>query len=516
MHSFLHKTWFVLLNRFCDKRCFNRASSSLFFSFKFVLKIFWQIVLIIFFYVYGSLSYAANEIPLTLEEAILLSVRDNPNVQSSRLSYVSDKFNYYVQQWQFKPHYSLQASVGFNRARASGNPYINSQNNNLQPAVSWLSPIGTQVSLAATNNRNGHYNPGLSFQVSQPLLRGFGRAIVETALNNACDSLYIARLNIEGVLRTTVTNVVNAYLDIVTAQKTITIDEDALKRAELSVVQTKLFIKAGRKAGNELITVQANVAGAKTQLENDKNNLRQTRYALLTAMGIDPNSPIEFSPLNIPKLIAKYHLPSLDSVKKLILENDIQYQTDQRTLYGSTTRSLLTAEDNTRWQLNFNVNAITGNGAGGGFNSGFNSLVNGQNLSQSVGLTLQIPIDDQIAKQSVANAKIALQRAKLALLQEKWSKETSAINGWNLVISAKRALRYAEDAEKLQEKTYHISNQKYLHGLIDSLEWQSAQVQLIQSQQTLLNAQISYLKALVNLDLLIGNTLRTWQVRVRV
>ncbi len=103
-----------------------------------------------------------------------------------------------------------------------------------------------------------------------------------------------------------------------------------------------------------------------------------------------------------------------------------------------------------------------------------------------LGLTLQIPIDDQVAKQAVLNAKIALQQAELALKQEKWDIETNAINGWNNVVSAERALHFAENAEKLQTKTYNISYQKYIHGLIDSLELQSAQLQLIQAQQTVI------------------------------
>jgi outer membrane protein TolC len=82
-------------------------------------------------------------------------------------------------------------------------------------------------------------------------------------------------------------------------------------------------------------------------------------------------------------------------------------------------------------------------------------------------------------------------------------------------LSAKRALRFALDAEKLQDKTYQISFQKYLHGLIDSLELQSAMLQLTQAKQTSLSTQINYIKTLVNLDLLIGHTLKTWDVKVR-
>lgn len=442
----------------------------------------------------STFVFAEENKPLTLslDEAILLAVRSNPNVQSSKLSYVSQKFNTYVQQWQFYPHYSFQASTVQELQGANSH--------NIQPGVSLLTPIGTQINLNA-NTQTNQSRPALSMQVMQPLMRGFGMAVVEAALNNAKDSQRISALNIEGTLRNTVTGVINAYLDVVSAEKNIQIDQGALQRAERSVRQTKLYIKAGHKAGNEIVTVQANAATARSQLENDRNNLDQARYALLAAIGMDPNTSVKFTSLDVRSLINKYHMPSREQAKNLVLENDIQYQTDEITLHGATSRNLLVAEDNTRWQLNATGNLGTGNGSG---------------QVRSAGLTLQIPIDDQVAKQGVMNAKIGLKQAELALMQEKWNKETNAINGWNSVLSAERALHYAEDAEKLQERTYNLNYQKYLHGLIDSLELQSALTSLIQAQQATLNAYIGYLKALVNLDLLVGNTLRTWDIKARM
>ena len=41
---------------------------------------------------------------LSLDEAILLAVRENPNVQNSQLNHVLQKFALEVQQWQFQPH----------------------------------------------------------------------------------------------------------------------------------------------------------------------------------------------------------------------------------------------------------------------------------------------------------------------------------------------------------------------------------------------------------------------------
>lgn len=465
---------------------------------------------------FGSIAYANAPVKLSLDEAILLAVRCHPNVQSSRLSYVEQKFALYVQKWEFQPHYALQASAIFNRGVVANQGITGSHQINVTPAASLLTPIGTQVVLTSTNPETSHYNPGLSLAIKQPLMRGFGMAVVEAALNNAKDSEVIARLNVEGTLRDTVTTIINAYLNVVQAEKTVKNDQGSLTRAQQSVTQTKLFIQAGHKAGNELVTVKANVATAEAQLENDKNSETEARYALLTAIGLDPDTNVIFTDLDLHYLESKYSLPTLDDAKHDVLMYDIQYQTDRITLYGPTQRSLLIAEDNTRWQLDFLAGATTGNGSGGGFNAGTTSLTNGENQAQSVGFTLNIPIDDQVAKEGVLNAKIALKQAQLALMQERWNKETSAINGWNLVLSAERSLRFANDAEELQDKTYQISYQKYLHGLIDSLELQTAQVQFIQAQQTALSAEINHIKSLVNLDLIIGRTLKTWHVGARV
>lgn len=453
---------------------------------------------------------------LSLQDAIMLAVRTNPNAQVSELGYLMQKYNLHVQEWQFLPHYSFQASVSRAGSRSSGNPAVYGNSWNAQPTITYLTPIGTQFTLAGSNTTASNYHPGLSLQIMQPLMRGFGKAVVESALANARDSEHITRLNVEGTLRNTVTAVINAYLDVLSAERVIQIDEAALKRARQAVEQTRLYIKAGHKAGNEIVTVEANVASARSQLENDRNNLLQARYALLTAIGLDPDTDVTFEKMDVDALIRKYSIPSMQTVKSDVLKNDIQYQVDNITIHGSTARSLLVAEDNLRWQLNATATAATGNGSGGGQNAGLNSVINGTNQSESIALTLQIPIDDQMSKQAYESAKIALQEAEINLRAEKWAKETGAINGLNQLRSARASQGFAMDAERLQEQTYNVSYQKYLHGLLDSLELQSAQLQLILAQQALLNARMMYLKSLVNMDLLMGNTLKTWNVKVRL
>lgn len=447
---------------------------------------------------------------LSLQEAILLAVRENPNVQRAQLGLIQQKFALELANWQFKPHYSVIGSAGYNHTIV-GDTSVISRGIGVQPQATLTTPYGTQITAGLPTNDSNNFYPGLTLQVVQPLIKGFGRPIVEAALMNARDSERISRLNVENTLRVTVTSVINAYLGVVSAANTVKIDEEALKRSETSLEQTKLFIKSGRKAGVELVTVQADVANAKTKLENDKNSLDQARFALLAAIGIDPNTPITFSSIEVSNLIKKFYIPNLNQTKYLSIENDLQYQTDQITLQGATKRSIQQAIDNTRWQLNLTANATVGLGANQ--NMAFNNMATNQ--SQGAQLNLTIPIDDRAAKYAVANARIALRNARSALQQERWAKETSAINNWNTIYSAERAVHFAQEAEQLQQKTYKISFQKYSYGLIDSVELQSVHTQLINRQQILLDAQIAYLKALVNLDQQIGRTLTTWRIEMR-
>lgn len=463
-----------------------------------------------------ALSLPESSRLLSLDEAISLAIRENPNVKRAQLGHIEQKYALELAKWQFKPQYSFAAtratSTNFSM---TDNGYVTENTTGANGTVSLLTPYGTKLAVSPTVNQSDHFHPGLTFEVMQPLLRGFGRPVVEASLKNAIDGEEISRLNVEGALRRTVTAVINAYLDVLAANNNLEVDQQALQRAETSLQQTKLFIKSGRKAGVEIVTVEADVANAKARIENDKNAVDQARYTLLTAIGIDPSSDIQFADLNVQALITKYHVPTLDEAKALALAHDIQYRADCITLLGMKKRQLITVQDNTRWQLNLSGSAHAGDGVGDGPNAGLQSLVNGVNQTNRIELDLVIPIDDKQAKTALVTAKLSLREAEMALQQEKWSKETLAINGWHSVFSAERALRFAENAEKWQKKTYDVSFQKYSHGLLDSLQLQSAQQQLVVSGQALNLAQINYLKALVGVDEMIGRTLETWKVEVR-
>ena len=476
-----------------------------------------RLLLFCLFLSWTVLCQAQTAVPrtLSLNDAILLALRESPTVQRKQLAGIRVKYSLELAQWNFKPHYSITASKQTSqRYSATSTGEVTENTTSITPQATLNTPFGTQITLGASNSLNQNYHPGVSLTVVQPLVRGFGRPIVEAALQSALENVRINHLQMEETLRTTVTSVINDYLSVVSAEKTLEVDQRALMRSQKSVEQTTLLIKAGRKPGVELVTVEADVANTQARIEGDQNALAQAHAKLLQTIGLDPSANVVFTDISVPNLIKKYRIPPLEDTKKLVVANNVSYQVSQITYEGTTKREVAAAENDMLWKLDLTARAATGNGTGPGQNAGLNSVVNGLNRTDSVSLDLVIPIDDQAAKIRLENAKIALHDAAIGLKQDKWQTETAAIDSWNTVFSAERALKLSEHAEQLQQKAYTVSEQKYNYGLIDSIELQSTRQQFMATQQQFVTQQIAYLKALVALDQLIGRTLQTWNIQV--
>src|SRR5689334_8138890 len=78
---------------------------------------------------------------LSLDEAILLAVRENPNVERAQLNYVTQKFALELQQWQFQPHYLFNATQTTSRNYSiTANGYVSQNSTGIDPSVSWNTP----------------------------------------------------------------------------------------------------------------------------------------------------------------------------------------------------------------------------------------------------------------------------------------------------------------------------------------------------------------------------------------
>jgi outer membrane protein TolC len=453
---------------------------------------------------------------LTLQEAILLALRYNPNVQNAEIQRIADKFNLRLAQWNYQLQYSVTGSGSYAHSETQG-VGTQSTSYNLGPTVNYLSPIGTQISTSVANNYNTGtgatgYSPGVTLNVTQPLLQGFGTAVTLAPLHNAIDQEVINKLNLKNAIMQLITQVINQYAAVVQAENTLQTQKLALAASLAAVNQYNMQIKAGHSAPADIVQFQSTAASQQLAVEQQIMAVQQARLALLQLLGLNPQAVFSVTP-NV--LMDNGHLPTLEQSIQLALSNNIAYQQQQYAV-KILHRQLLVARDQERWQLNATLSQTWSGNTNGNFSTNNNvpGLVLGQS-STTVGLQLNIPIDNVSLKAQAAQADVSLRQGEVTLAALKRQVIIDTTNAYNMLISQKQQITQAENALQLAQLNLNDAYLKLKFGRSTPFEVSSLQMTLTNAQMAVINTKINYVNSLAAFEQVLGTTLHNWHVHIR-
>lgn len=436
---------------------------------------------------------------LTLQEAIMLALRNNPSIHSSRFQRISDKYALELANYSFQPHFNFTANVSFTQGEKPGY--------NINPGISLNTRWGTQIKADNTTDLNGEQRETLT--IMQPLLGGFG-AVNEIPWLNAQDNELIARQNFKSTIMQMVTEVSTNYRQVVQDYNGLDAQERALKRQQETAQQYQLRVSSGRMAPSELLQQQATVANSELETERQRTNLEQDYQTLLDTLGLSPQSHLKVE-TNIN--FKTYNLPTLENSIQIALNNNPSYVSQQLQL-NATRRGVLTAKDQRRWRLDATgtANIINSNGFAGIVDS-FNQLTTTNKPSATI--ELSIPIRDVDSKVGLINAKVALIQAEDNLEQSRRTLIRQVTNDWNNLNSQRKQLVIAEQALDLQRKNLEAERIKQQYGQTTALSVNIIQDNLLQQELDYINTQITYLNAVTAFQNLLGITLKEWNIVIR-
>ena len=226
---------------------------------------------------------------VTLQDAILLALRYNPNVESSQLTRIDDKYNLYLVQRDFVPVYTLGAGSVFTSANR---PLYNAA-----AGVTVRTPLGTQLGLAYNTTfpaANGSSFGTAAFTLTQPLLQGFG-FVNKIPLLNAYDSEEIAKLSFKSSIIGIVDQVINSYRSMVSDYNNLDIQKSNLDSTKVTTEQYRLKLRAGQMAPSELIQQEAQLAQAKLTYEQQRIQVEQDYRAFMIGLGLTVNANLKIN-----------------------------------------------------------------------------------------------------------------------------------------------------------------------------------------------------------------------------
>lgn len=272
---------------------------------------------------------AANQLPLTLDEAIELALRNNNDIDSSRINVKIAEENLKGARGAYDP---VLSSESFYESRttptastiggAGSSGGVTQTSTGATAAVDGLSPkaggsyqASVTSSATTTNNQNATLNPqypsALTLTYTQPLWRGLKTDNNRRSIEIAKKNLSLTDAQFRQRVIETINQVEQAYWDLVFALRNLQVQIDAVKQARTQLESNQRLVEKGVLAPIEIVaataqitTFEQNVYTAQetvTQAENAlKTLILKERTADMWSRPLTPVTPVELQAPRVP------------------------------------------------------------------------------------------------------------------------------------------------------------------------------------------------------------------------
>ena len=452
-------------------------------------------------------------IPLSLDEAVSLGIRNNRGIQTAYLQRIGQKFDLYVSEGKFYPKLALASSY-INNAAAG----INTKTTGLTATASMNLPTGAALTASSTNTRNnGNTSPSVTaLTLTQPLLKNGGIEANTASVRTARIGELVNQLNHKAAISRTVVQIVYSYRELLRAQEQKKIAEAALQRSRELYEVNKALISAGRMAEVEIIQTEAQVANQEVALEEANNQIDTTRLALLNLLALEPSAAITASDL----AIITAQTPSFAQALAIALENQPDYLTSQLSIERAKI-SLDFAKNQRMWDVSLVAGQTRVQGdstaistTGVGTTTGIGTVLPPSSTSSYVGLQITVPIGDRSLEQAVVHASVELKSQNLQAQDARQVLEQRIRDAVRNVQTRWRQFELSKKAKELTERKLNAENEKLKVGRSSNFQILTFEGDLSNSENAQLNAQIAYQNALTDLDDKMGKILDTWRIPI--
>ena len=482
---------------------------------------------------------------LTLQECIVRAVKNNlglavqvlnPELADLAVSRAREKF---IPGFNFS--YSRQNTNSPSYSWIDAAEKVTSTYMNYSAGLDQLLPTGGKLAMSLgtykndTNTRfqtiNPRYGSTLTFNFSQPLLRGFGFKTSRLEILLALNNRIISENEFRNTLLGTIYDVEQAYWSLVLSIETLKLREQSLQLARDLLEKNRKEITIGTLAPKEILSSQAEVAQRETDILQAGALVKDNLDLLKTLINLpEGNEDLEIVPLDKPAFEKK--VISLDEALATARANrpDLQSQrleTKNREIDLSYARNQLLP------QLDLNAsywspgvsgtqiiyqqnNPLTGVIIGtlpGDASNAIRDALNFKYRNWSVFLTLDVPLNTVFSRAQVAQAKISQDQAavRLKYLEQKATLEIkSAVRAVETDYQRVESSRIASD---LSQKKLEAEEAKLRAGLTSNFFILQYQRDLALARAAELKAIIDYNLSLARLEKALGTSLETKNIK---
>jgi outer membrane protein TolC len=459
----------------------------------------------------------AERVDLDLERARLSALANNLDLQVARFDPAQALQRLSNEEAKFNSVFTLNASYAdFNQPTSSQLTSAQSQQSRVEPGVRIPLRTGGTATITAPwaksgdNNQFSTLNPAYSsdfaFSLSQPLLRGAGRRANTAAIRIASydQQASEARTKLEVIRQLAAVD--RAYWRLYSARAQLDVRQQQYELAAEQLGRAQRRVRGGVAAEIEITRAEAGVADQLEAIIVAQNNVL-TQQRELKGIINEPSLPIEARTLVVPATPpdpAEYQFdaPALVAAalgsRMEMLELELQLASDAAMIGIEKNRALPLLSLDYSYRLN---------GLGASTQDAYKQLNEGEFQDWTLGLTAEIPFDNEEARSRVRSAILGrLQRLatkdarRLSITQEVLAAIDQLDAAWQRILASRQAV-------VLSTRTLQAEQRQFDVGRSTSTNVLDASTRLADAQLAEIRALTDYQIAQVDLAFATGTLL---------
>ena len=504
----------------------------------------------------------ADQRSLTLNEAITLALENNKDIEVTRKNVRIAEFDLLAARGVYQPRFTGQTF--YERSTVPNISFFTPQITKVTNSSfvgnagiqAFVPRFGTILSATANNQRaatdnpvsiiSPQYNSSLSFQITQPLLRGRrfdqNRRTIEIAKRNlSLTDVQFRQRSID-----TIASVQRAYWDLAYALRNLQVQRDGVKDAKDQLAHNRRLVEEGQLAPIDIVAAETQVANFEqsvydalnvvTVSENNlKNLIAPNRTDSLWSESVTPVDPVDLEAprttltealdvalLNRPELEINQAQKDINAIDQRLYRDLKKPQIDLIASYSSAgvggnlnpnfTNPLLrncvedptlpecVAAQQAQQTLLQNV---------GGSGTTFTDVFTNKYPTFRVGVQFNLPLfGDKTAGAQLGRSLVEGERLQTQREQIEQNIQVDVRNALQTLRTAEARLRAAAISRENSVKQYESEQRKLDNGQSDIYRVLERQTALTTARSNELRAQTELNKAISDLQRATGNSLK--------
>ena len=291
-------------------------------------------------------------------------------------------------------------------------------------------------------------------------------------------------------------SITQTYLQILYARESIKNNENIVASSAIQLKQTKDFLDAGSITRSEYAQVESQYSSDKYNLVLAQNSYDNYKLQLKQLLELDYDTTLEIEFPEIEDAQVMYPIPSKYDVYQTALATMPQVRNSKLNI---DIANLSKSSAKAGYLPTLSVSGSLGTGNIYDQSPSFSTQLS-RNFSQSIGLTLSIPIfDNRSNKSAVQKANLAIQSAELDLQNTQKDLLSTVESLYLDAVSGQSKYQAAKDKLNSAELSYTLVKEQYTLGMRNTVELTTEQTNYSNAMQDLLQAKYT---ALLSIKLL--------------